>query len=140
MKTGPLRNASYWIFLHGLLSLLFNTSHEQVPQGDTAYSRLGSCASIFNQEKCLHRRAYRPSWCIFSVEIPSSQMALAYVKLTKLSYTTDPLTHKYNTIKPELFLSCFLHVLIVIPRYVKCNIPSKVPHSNISNMLKVMFF
>jgi hypothetical protein len=50
-KLGPLRNASYWIFLHGLLSLLFNASCEYLPQGGTAYSRLGSCASIFNQEK-----------------------------------------------------------------------------------------
>lgn len=80
LKQRPQRYAVYWLASHDFLNLLSYTTQDHLGRSTTIHSRLGPLTCIINQEStpqtCLQNSLMG---CIFSIEIPLSQMTLAYV-------------------------------------------------------------
>ena len=78
----PWREAAYWLAFHGLLSLLSNRTQGHQLRGSTTRK-----AQALPQQTLIKKMTYRFAYSlilggIFLVEVPSSQMTLACVKLT----------------------------------------------------------
>lgn len=68
-----MEDAAYWLFLHGLLSLLSYTSQDHMLRGSTAHSELVPPISIINQENDpMDLPVAQSDGGTFSVEVPSS--------------------------------------------------------------------
>lgn len=80
----PWKVAVYWLILHGFLSLLSFSTQNHQPRGSTGHSFLSPPASIVSLENVPHIcPQVNFGGGIFSIEVPSSQMRLTCIKLTK---------------------------------------------------------
>lgn len=77
------KDLAYFLWLAQLLSYI---TQDELLRDNSTHSGLSNPISITNQENAPQYAHRHSDWCNFSIELPSTQVTLVFVKLTKTIY------------------------------------------------------